>query len=146
MDHAFDRAYIPYIMKVLKHLNFGEKFIRILEDSHRDITTQLILNSLSEEIKLTFSFRQGDPISMILYLIYVEPLLIKLAEVLKGFQMANLKEIDNDYWDDVEIVIEEEVDLVLAMKSLQDKEQYQGFCSTDHTSQKSWELASGLDV
>jgi hypothetical protein len=54
MDHAFDRAYIPYKMKVLKHLNFGDKFIRILEDSHKDIKTQLILNSLSEEIKLTF--------------------------------------------------------------------------------------------
>ena len=51
MDHAFDRAYIPYIVKVLKHLNFG-----ILEDSHNDITTKLILNSLSKEIKLTFSF------------------------------------------------------------------------------------------
>jgi hypothetical protein len=49
MDHAFDRAYIPFIMKVLKHLNFGDKFIRILEDSHRDITTRWILNSLSEE-------------------------------------------------------------------------------------------------
>ena len=51
---------------------------------------------------------------MILYLIYVEPLLIKLGEVLKGFQMANFKETDNDYCDDVEIVIEEEADLVLA--------------------------------
>ena len=51
---------------------------------------------------------------MILYLIYVEPLLIKLGEVLKGFQLANFKEIDNDYCDDIEIVVEEEADLVLA--------------------------------
>ena len=51
---------------------------------------------------------------MILYLIYVEPLLIKLGEVLKGFQMANIKETDNDNCDDVEIVIEEEANLLLA--------------------------------
>ena len=76
MDHAFDRAYIPYILKVLKHMNFGDKFIRLMEDTNRSITTRLILNSLSDEIRLTFSFRQGDPI---LYLIYVEPLLIKLG-------------------------------------------------------------------
>ena len=55
---------------------------------------------------------------MILYLIYVEPLLIKLAEVLKGFQLANFKEIDNDYCDDVEIVIEEDFGLVVAIGHL----------------------------
>ena len=114
MDHAFDRAYIPYIIKVLKHMNFGEKFIRIIEDSHRNITTRLILNCLSDEIRLTFSFRQGDPISMILYLIYVEPLLSKLGELLKGFNMIDFKEKDNDYCDDIEIMVEDESDLILA--------------------------------
>ena len=85
-----------------------------MEDTHRIITTRLILNSLSDEIRLTFSFRQGDPISMILYLIYVEPLLVKLRELLSGFMMPNFNEIDNDYCDDVEIVVENENDLILA--------------------------------
>ena len=114
MDHAFDRAFIPFIIKVLKHMNFGEKFVRLMEDSHKNITTRLILNSLSEEIMLTFSFRQGDPISMILYLIYVEPLLVKLGELLKGFHMANFNEVDNDFCDDVELMIEDKNDLILA--------------------------------
>ena len=114
MDHAFDRAFIPFIIKVLKHMNFGEKFVRLMEDSHKNITTRLILNSLSEEIMLTFSFRQGDPISMILYLIYVEPLLVKLGELLQGFHMANFNEVDNDFCDDVELMIEDENDLILA--------------------------------
>ena len=83
-------------------------------DTHRNITPRLILHSLSDEIRLSFSFRQGDPISMILYLIYVEPLLIKLGELLRGFQMPNFNEVDNDYCDDVEIVVENEDDLILA--------------------------------
>ena len=83
-------------------------------DTHRNITPRLILHSLSDEIRLSFSFRQGDPISMILYLIYVEPLLIKLGELLRGFQMPNFNEVDNDYCDDVEIVLENENDLILA--------------------------------
>ena len=37
-----------------------------MEDTHRIITTRLILNSLSDEITLPFSFRQGVPISCIL--------------------------------------------------------------------------------
>ena len=114
IDHALDRVFIPYIIKVLKQMNFGDKFIRLMEDTHRNITTRLILNSLSDEIRLSFSFRQGDPISMILYLIYVEPLLIKLGELLRGFQMPNFNEINNDNCDDVEIVVENENDLILA--------------------------------
>ena len=68
--------HIPYIVKVLEQMNFGQKFIRLIIDTHKDITTQLILNGLTEAIALTFSFRQGDAISMILYLIYVEQVLV----------------------------------------------------------------------
>ena len=115
MDHAFDRSFIPYILKVLEHMNFGPKFINLIKDAHKDITTRFILNGLTEEIFLTFSFRQGDAISMILYLIYIEPMLVKLGNMLKGFQMPDFIETDNDYCDDVEIVIEDENDLVLAV-------------------------------
>ena len=114
LDHAFDRAYIPYIVKVFQQMNFGEKFIKMMIDSHKDITTQFILNGLTEAISLTFSFRQGDPISMILYLIYIEPLLVKLGEVLSGLNIDAFNETDNDFCDDVEILVEDEADLLRA--------------------------------
>ena len=116
MDHAFDRSFIPYILKVLEHMNFGAKFINLIKDSHENITTRFILNGLTEEILLTFSFRQGDAISMILYLIYIEPLLVKLGNLLKGFRMPDFNEVDNDFCDDVEIVIEDENDLLQAVE------------------------------
>ena len=53
-----------------------------------------------------------------LYMIYVEPLLVKLRELLSGFMMPNFNEIDNDYCDDVEIVVENENDLILAIAIL----------------------------
>ena len=114
MDHAFDRAYIPYIVEVLKFMNFGDKFIRIIIDSHSDITTRLILNGLTEPVKLLFSFRQGDPISMLLYLIYIEPLLVKLGKSLHGIKFPDFTEIDDDYCDDIEIMIENDQDLIIA--------------------------------
>ena len=126
MDHAFDRAYIPYIVKVLRCMGFGEKFIRIIIDSHTDITTRFILNGLTEAIKLTFSFRQGDPISMILYLIYIEPLLVMLGKNLQGLQFPNFREIDDDYCDDIEILIEKDEDLFLADEIFRKFESFAG--------------------
>ena len=126
MDHAFDRAFIPYIVQVLKHMNFGDKFIRIIIDSHTDITTQFILNGLTEAIKLLFSFRQGDPISMLLYLIYIEPLLVKLGKELHGLHFPNFPEVDEDYCDDVELLIESDEDLIKANDIFEKFESFAG--------------------
>ena len=126
LDHAFDRAYIPYIVKVLEQMNFGQKFIRLIIDTHKDITTQFILNGLTEAIALTFSFRQGDAISMILYLIYVEPVLVKLGQILHGINLGALNEVDNDYCDDVEILVEDENDLVRAEEIFSKFESFSG--------------------
>ena len=95
-------------------MNFGEKFIRIIIDSHTNITTRFILNGLTEAINLLFSFRQGDPISMMLYLIYIEPLLVMLGNKLQGLRFPHFQEIDDDYCDDVEILVEREEDLITA--------------------------------
>ena len=126
MDHAFDRAYIPYIVQVLRHMNFGEKFIRIIIDSHTNITTKFILNGLTEAVELLFSFRQGDPISMMLYLIYIEPLLVMLGRKLQGLRFPNFSEVDDDYCDDVEIMIEKDEDLIMAERIFQKFESFAG--------------------
>ena len=126
MDHAFDRAYIPYIIQVLRCMGFSDKFIRIIMDSHTDITTRFILNGLTEAIQLSFSFRQGDPISMILYLIYIEPLLVMLGKRLQGLQFPNFREIDDDYCDDIEILVEKEEDLLVADEIFRKFESFSG--------------------
>ena len=126
LDHAFDRAFIPYIVKVMKHMNFGEKFIRLIEDCHRNITTRFVLNVLTSEIFLSFSFRQGDPISMLLYLIYVEPLLVYLGLNIHGLKISNFKEIDDDFCDDIELVLEKEEDLLIANDIFRKFESFSG--------------------
>jgi hypothetical protein len=47
-----------------------------------------------------------------LYLIYIEPLLVILANKLKGLRFPNFTEVDDDYCDDVEIMIEDDQDLL----------------------------------
>ena len=43
MDKAFDRCYIPYVCRVLKHMNLSDSFINIIQDMHAGISTQFIL-------------------------------------------------------------------------------------------------------
>ena len=73
MSKAFDRCYIPYVAKVMEHMNFSESFIDLVLDMHSGVTTRFILNKLTAPICLTFCIRQGDPLAMLLYIIYMEP-------------------------------------------------------------------------
>ena len=62
---------------------------------HEDATTTTILpNGLSRTIRVVFSFRQGDPVAMNLYIIQQEPLLRMLRSTLTGLTMNNFKLID----------------------------------------------------
>ena len=61
---------------------------------HYKATTKLIMSELSSEIELLFSIRQGDPLAMILYIIYMEPYLIALEEELSGFTMGHSIQVD----------------------------------------------------
>ena len=113
MDKAFDRCYIPYVCKVLKHMNFSEFFIDIIKDMHADVSTRFIMTKLSDPISLTFSIRQGDPIAMMLYIIYMEPFLLALKEVCLGLRIADFSQADEDYCDDVETIVEDESDFIV---------------------------------
>ena len=45
---------------------------------HVGAKTRFILQFLSKAIEVNFSIRQGDPLAMLLYIIYIEPLLLYL--------------------------------------------------------------------
>ena len=112
MDKAFDRCYIPYVCRVLKHMNLSDSFINIIQDMHAGISTQFILARLTDPISLTFSIRQGDAIAMLLYIVYMEPFLMALQRVCTGLRVADFNQSDEDYCDDVEAVIEKEDDFL----------------------------------
>ena len=112
MDKAFDRAYIPYICRVLRKMNFSQQFIQQILDMHTGITTRFIMNKLTAEIRLTFSIRQGDPIAMLLYIFYMEPFLLRLEEITLGVKITDFSQQDEDYADDVEAMVEKEEDFI----------------------------------
>ncbi len=110
MSKAFDRCYIPFVCKVLEKMNFPASFIDVILDMHTDISTVFLLNGLSPQINLLFSIRQGDPIAMPLYTIYMEPLLVNLEDVCKGIRIGDCTELDEPYADDVEVLVDDDSD------------------------------------
>ena len=63
-EKAFDRVDHQFLIKTLKHLNFGDYFISWIEIILKDITSCVkIKGFLTEEIEITRGVRQGDPLS-----------------------------------------------------------------------------------
>ena len=110
---AYDRASIRFLMLVMEKMGFPLVFRRWIEMLHKDATTCLILPSgLTRTIRVIFSFRQGDPVALNLYVLQQEPLLRLLRSSLSDFPLTNFNQLDVDYCDDIEFVSEDVQDLV----------------------------------
>ena len=102
MSKAFDQCYIPFVCKVLEKMNFPASFKDVILDMHTNISAVFLLNGLSPEINLLFSIRQGDPIAMPLYTIYMELLVANLEAVCKGIRIGDYTELDEPCADEIE--------------------------------------------
>ena len=91
---------------------------------HDGARTRFILDFLTQDIAVSFSIRQGDPLSMFLYVIYIEPFLIMLEKKLGGIMMGNYKQILEAFCDDVNILIGREEDFGLLSKVIEDFENF----------------------
>ena len=71
-------------------MGFPDAFRGWIEMFHHEATTRLVLpTGLSRAIKVMFSFRQGDPIAMNLYILQQEPFLRLLRATLTGLLITN---------------------------------------------------------
>ena len=89
---------------------------------HDGARTKFILDFLTQDIAVSFSIRQGDPLSMFLYVIYIEPFLVMLEKKLGGILMGNVKQILEAFCDDINVLIRREEDFVLLGKIIEDFE------------------------
>ena len=111
---AYDRVFLPYLHKVMLKMKFSKTFCDWIMMMHDGASTCFILEQLSEEVQLSFSIRQGDPLAMILYIIYIEPLLLHLERSLVGVDINGIPEVLESFCDDVNIVTEHTEDLLKA--------------------------------
>ena len=111
---AFDRVFIWFLLLVMRAMGFGALFISWIQMLHTGNSTRFILGSLSAPVDIVFSVRQGDPIALVLYLIFVEPLMLQIRQTVPGLPvgMADLK--NEPYVDDATMLItsDHQLDLV----------------------------------
>ena len=113
MFKAYDRVLLDYLVRVMEAMDFPDKFISWMRMLHEGATTCFLLNFLSNPIKVIFSIRQGDPLSMLLYIIYIEPLLLMINKLTKGLCISSFVKKDEDYCDDLHFLSEHESDLII---------------------------------
>ena len=91
---------LDFLVKVMEKMNFGDLFTSWILMLHKGARTRFILGFLTRAIEVRFSIRQGDPLAMILYIIYVEPLLNALERSLTGLRVASVRQTLEAYCDD----------------------------------------------
>lgn len=85
LQKAFDNVDRSYLWAVLRKFEFPEIFITTLKNLYDEAFSSLLIGgSLTEKIKINRSVRQGCPLSMVLFVLYLEPLLAMLAAEISG--------------------------------------------------------------
>ena len=130
---AYDRMVLDFLYRVMARMNFGSKFIDWIKMCHAGATTNFLLNFLTKPIDIWISVRQGDPMAMLLFEMFMEPLLMMIRKSIRGTYFfgesiqgsrprdLNRREmcvntLDEDYVDDVNITIQCEEDLIIVDK------------------------------
>ena len=96
MVKAFDLVDVAYTEKVMKAMNFPDKFCAWFRMLHRGASTRLLLGNgkLSTPIHLLTSLRQGCPLAMPAYVVQYEPFLRRLDQVLLGVTLKSPRQTE----------------------------------------------------
>ena len=80
-EKAFDRVSHTYLLNLLKEYGFSQRFQNWIRILYSDIYSAVLVNgSVSDKFKITRSVRQGCPLSPLLYVLALEPVLIKIRK------------------------------------------------------------------
>ena len=124
---AYDRVMLSFLLLVMKKMNFSDKFCSWVKMLHAGAKTRFILQSLTKLVCLSFSIRQGDPLAMILYIIYIEPLLMYLERKLVGLKLGrSLTQCVDAYCDDVNVMTDKISDFYILDEAVRKFESISG--------------------
>ena len=101
MSHSF-------LFKILREYGIGDNFCSRLKQIYADATSTLTLNGhKSKPVRIMCRVRQGCPLSMLLFALCINPLLINLDKKLSGVYIRrnSTKTTAIAYVDDITTVI-----------------------------------------
>ncbi len=113
-EKAFDRVEHLYLWHTLQVFGFNSVFIDMIKTMYCEIESVIKINgSLCTPFKVQRGVRQGCPMSGILYVLAIEPLLFRLRNMLKGLTLpqCNTTLYLSAYADDVIVFINDNNDV-----------------------------------
>jgi hypothetical protein len=116
LEKAFDSVDHNFLWKVLRKFNFPEQIISCIQRLYAKASSRVLYNGfLTPEIKIGRSVRQGCPLSMVLFVLYIEPLIREIDENILGVLVFDKFLRVFAYADDINVLIRnwEEFDTVM---------------------------------
>ena len=107
---AYDRVDQPWLLQVLAASGLPPDLILLISDLTSDCKSRVRINSgYSPYFVLRRGVRQGDPLSCLLFNFSIEPLAVKLRQVVKGLSVPGLKPVKVMlYADDINLFLRRE--------------------------------------
>lgn len=113
LEKAYDRVDRQLLWKILKTFGFPEEYVAWIETLY-SVATMSILNGsrVAGMVDCRGSLRQGCPLSIHLFVIYLEPLLKKLNKELEGLKFLGTRVVSRAYVDDLAVFLSREEDFL----------------------------------
>ena len=102
---AFDRVDWKFLFQLLRKVGFPQKLITIIEEFYRKTKASVVINGyVTSELKIERGVKQGCPLSALLFILCLEPLLERLETSTK---LSKIPKKSISYADDVTIFVED---------------------------------------
>lgn len=109
LRRAFDQVQHTFVWETMHVFGFPEQLISTLKKLYSQAQSRLLINGhQSGPISIKSSVRQGCPMSMILFVISIEPLIRAVASRLTGLQVGNDSFSVRAFADDISVLINTE--------------------------------------
>lgn len=117
LRRAYDELHRPTLWRVLEHMGIPDNIIRLLDDWSSKRTARVRVNgSLSDPIALSKGCPQGDPLSPLLFNLFIESLSRRLATACPGVRAIGEVHINRLlYADDIAVLGADRTALVHAL-------------------------------
>lgn len=114
-EKAFDKVKWRYIIQQLLYMECGETFARLVKEIYSRQYTRIVINAdRTNLLKITNGTRQGCPLSPLLFILTLQPLLIQLRNNtdIKGLKIRNQEFKIQAFVDDILLILENPINSI----------------------------------